>query len=221
MGAAAGVAAPVVWLGGALVLSHIQRRFMDGLGWDVWPSGLALGPHGWGQVVVFLVFAALYVVFALALSRRSRWSRVSLWGGRLFVVLAVLTPLLAFPTDRIGAPVTWHGALHAVGYVALMLSILVAVVALLPGLARRSRRHDWRLAPLALLILPAVSLMPDSGAASSYLFFALPFVPIMALALVMLVAAPLSPALAAPSAHAHRFPRPSVPSRPRREEPTH
>ena len=33
---------------------------------------------------------------------------------------------------------TWHGALHAAGYVALMISMLVAFISLYPGLIRRA-----------------------------------------------------------------------------------
>jgi hypothetical protein len=184
-GAWAGVAAPVVWLGGALVMSHVDQHFMDQLGWDVWPSGLALGPHGWGQVVIFLVFAAVYAAFAVQVSRSCRWSRLARWGGRLMVVGACLSPFLAFKTDPPGAQMTWHGALHAAGYVTLMVSMLVAFVSVYPGLIRRTSPQAWRVAPLALLLVPPAWLAPNSTATSSYLFFAVPFTLLAALALVL------------------------------------
>lgn len=182
--ALSGVAAPVVWLGGALVMSYDERKFMDRLGWDVWPSGLALGPHGWGQIVVFLVFAGLYVAFARYVVARATWSRLARWGARSMLVGASLTPLLAFKTDPMNNDMTWHGALHATGYVALMLSLLTAFVTVLPGLIRR-RPPGWRLAPIAVLLIPFAWLAPTQEATANYLFFAVPLAVLAALALVL------------------------------------
>jgi hypothetical protein len=48
-------------------MGFAEQDFMEhDLGWDVWPSGLALGPHGWGQIVVFVLFVAAYLTFATA-----------------------------------------------------------------------------------------------------------------------------------------------------------
>ena len=183
-GALAGVAAPVVWLGGALVMSHAERQFMNELGWDVWPSGLSLGPHGWGQILVFLAFAALYIVFALRVATKATWSRLARWGARLLLIGACITPLLAFKTDPMGHSISWHGALHAAGYVALMVSMLIAFVTLLPGLVRR-RGSGWRFAPAALLLIPFAWVAPNDEARANYLFFAVPFVVLTAVAIVL------------------------------------
>jgi hypothetical protein len=96
-----------------------------------------------------------------------------------------VTPLLAFRTDPMDATTTWHGALHAVGYVALMLSMFIAFVTLYPGLIRRSPARAWRPAPLALLLLPPAWLAPNDTATSSYLFFAVPFTLLAGLSLVL------------------------------------
>ncbi len=180
----AGVAAPVVWLGGALVMSHAQRGFMDRLGWDVWPSGLALGPYGWGQILVFLVFAVLYIAFATYAVSCATWSGLARWGSRVVLLGAVITPLLAFRTDPPNSDVTWHGALHAVGYVALVSSMLVAFIALYPGLIRRAKGR-WRWAPLPLALIPFAWLAPNAEVTGNYLFFAVPFTVFAALALVL------------------------------------
>jgi hypothetical protein len=181
----AGVAAPVVFLGGALLMSNVERDFMDRLGWDVWPSGLALGPVGWGEILVFIVFAALYITFALYVRDRARWSRVSTWGGYLMLGGAGFSLLLAFKTDRMNADITWHGALHAAGYGALMISMLIAFVLIYPSLIRRSSITQWKMAPAALLLIPPAWLMPTSEGTSGYLFFAIPFVLLAVLALVL------------------------------------
>lgn len=180
----AGAAAPAVWQGGALLMSYDERAFMDRLGWDVWPSGLALGPDGWGQILVFLVFAGLYVAFAMAALAVVRWSRPARWGARVFAGLALLTPLLAFRTDPPGRDMTWHGALHAIGYVALVLTLLTAVVTVLPGLVRR-RAADLRWAAFALLLIPFAWLAPNAKATSGYLFFAIPMTLLAVLAVLL------------------------------------
>ena len=179
-----GVAAPAVWLGGALVMSHVQRDFMQELGWDVWPSGLALGPYGAGQVLVFLVFAGLYLAFAACAVRVATWSRLARFGSRAALAGAVLTPLLAFHTDAPGHDATWHGVLHAVGYFGLVASMLVALVTLSPGLLRRAPRA-WRSAPAALVLVPFAWLAPNATVTRSYLLFAVPFTLLAALALAL------------------------------------
>lgn len=181
----AGVAAPVVWLGGSVAMSYDERAFMDRLGWDIWPSGLSLGPDGWGQIVVFLVFAALYIAFALALRAVARWSRLARGGARLVAVLAFVTPLLAFRTDRPQDGMSWHGVLHAAGYVALMLSLLLIVVTVLPGLVRR-RPTELRWAALAGLLIPFAWAAPNAEATSNYLFFAIPFTLLAAVAVLLM-----------------------------------
>jgi hypothetical protein len=179
----AGVLASVVFLVGASLMSFAEQDFMDrDLGWDVWPSGLALGPHGWGQVVVFVLFVAAYLTFATALLDRS-WSRPGRWGARVFAVGAVLALGLPFRTDRPRSDITWHGGLHAAGYGGMMLTLLVSLVLIYPGLVRSSTPAQWGLAPLALLLVPLAWVLPDSKATSNYLFFAIPFSLLAALAL--------------------------------------
>ena len=179
----AGVLAPVVWLGGAGLMSFAEQDFMEhDLGWDVWPSGLALGPHGWGQIVVFVLFVAAYLVFAMALLGRT-WSRPGRWGARVFAVGAVLAMGLPFRTDRPDTDVTWHGTLHAVGYVAMMLTLLISVLLMFPGLVRSSAPTQWRLTPLALLLLPPAWVLPAHEATTNYLFFAVPFTLLAVIAL--------------------------------------
>lgn len=179
----AGVAAPVVWLVGASLMSFVEQDFMErDLGWDVWPSGLALGPHGWGQIVVFVLFAVAYLTFAAALLSRA-WSRLGRWGARVFAVGAVLAMGLPFRTDRPNTDVTWHGALHALGYGGMMVTLLLALLLTFPGLLRSSTPDQWKLTPLAVLLVPLAWSLPDPKATSNYLFFAIPFTLLAVLAL--------------------------------------
>ena len=79
-----------------------------------------------------------------------------------FVTLGLSGPFLAFATDLPGEPVSWHGLLHGIGFLLLMLGAAVAMVA--SGLALRSaagwNRH-WVYSllnvPLAIAVFLALS----------------------------------------------------------------
>jgi hypothetical protein len=58
-----GVLGPLVFLVGVILVSWSERDFMAELGWDQWPSGTALGPHGWATVLVFLLTGACQITF--------------------------------------------------------------------------------------------------------------------------------------------------------------
>ena len=71
--ALAGTVGPIVFALIAVVLTFAQYDFMRGLGWEPlgasdvpWPSGLALGPLGWLQVLNFAFFGLTLVLFAVA-----------------------------------------------------------------------------------------------------------------------------------------------------------
>jgi len=61
------VAGPLVFLIGVVFVSWSERDFMAELGWDQWPSGTALGPHGWATVVTFLLTGLCQLAFAVTL----------------------------------------------------------------------------------------------------------------------------------------------------------
>lgn len=62
-GALLGVAGPLLFLAGTVLVSCTERDFMTELGWDVWPSGTALGPNGWATVLVFLITGLCQMAF--------------------------------------------------------------------------------------------------------------------------------------------------------------
>lgn len=78
VGAIAGAVAPYLFLLGTIGISWLQEDFMEELGWDEWPSGLALGPNGWLQMADFIVLGVLLSAFALAVApvpARNRWMK--------------------------------------------------------------------------------------------------------------------------------------------------
>jgi hypothetical protein len=180
VGGLAGALAPFLFLLGAIGISRLQEDFMERLGWEVWPSGLALGPHGWLQTGNFVVFGVLILLFALAvraLPRRNRWQA----GAPVLVALAGIAAVgLVFETDPPDDEETWHGLAHGLAY----LTWLGAIVLAYPLVWWRVRRHPaWREAPwwpsaLALLLFPPVLLLPSSESSGNYLFFAVVLAPL-------------------------------------------
>jgi hypothetical protein len=93
------------------------------------------------QSLNFLLLGVLAAVFAQGLRTqfRHRWSGMVATAGLASV--AVSGAFSAFPTDLPGEEVTWHGVLHGLGFVLLMLGSAVAFVA--AGLALPSA-PAWR-----------------------------------------------------------------------------
>ncbi len=104
---------------------------MLGIGWrpledpaGAWPSGLALGPHGWAQSLAFAVSGLLLVIFAAGLHRGMAGS--SKVGPALLALSGVAMALLIFETDpmlRTG-PRTLHGWIHDLAFVLFVVSLV-------------------------------------------------------------------------------------------------
>ncbi|MGH3145487.1 MAG: DUF998 domain-containing protein, partial [Rubrobacter sp.] len=170
-----------------------QYGFMLGLGWkplgasDVpWPSGLALGPLGWLQVMNFAFFGLTLIIFALGLDRAVASRGGLSWAGpTLLVVSGVSLVLAAFETDPhiMAGPQMWHGAIHLVAFILLVLSFLLSLF----FWWRRLRRDaTWRgYAPYTLItaILYIVFVFASTWQWGFYLFLAtvLAWVEVMAL----------------------------------------
>jgi hypothetical protein len=149
VGAFAGMAGPVLFGVILVVLTAVQYDFMVEIGWqpledpaNAWPSGLALGPYGWMQVLNFVVSGLLLMFLAvgLHLGVDGRDSRI---GPILLFVAGAAMALMAFETDPIlrEGPRTLHGWIHD-------LAFALFVLALLPSfffLWRRFRKDaPWR-----------------------------------------------------------------------------
>lgn len=190
-GAIAGVLAPFIFLLGTVAISWLEESFMERLGWEVWPSGLALGPDGWLQAVNFIALGVLLIAFALAIRAvpaRAGWTKAA----PIFLGIAgVAAVMLVFETDPPDRDETWHGLVHGWAYV----TWLVALVISYPITWWRVRRHAawresrWWPSVLALLLFPPVLLLPDSESAGNYVFFAVAMTPLAAMAIRLAVGA--------------------------------
>ena len=93
----------------------------------MWPSGLALGPHGWVQNPNFALPGSLLAAFAVGLHRGMPGASRS--GPALLFVAGVAMALLAFktdPMDRTG-PRTPHGTVHDAAFVLFALALVPAL----------------------------------------------------------------------------------------------
>jgi hypothetical protein len=146
-----------------VLLTWLEWDFLHGTGWTVmdehqvnYPSTLALGDLGLLQSLNFVVLSALALVFGQGLRTQfaHRRSGAVATGGLAAVAASGLFSM--FFTDLPGGDTTWHGLLHGIGFLLLMLGSAVAFVA--SGLALRGPPawQGYRVFSLATLPLAAV-----------------------------------------------------------------
>src|SRR5512140_357188 len=138
IGALAGMLGPVLFAVVLTTLTLVQYPFMRSLGWDpiahptfYWPSGLALGPLGPIMTATFIVCGALISLFAWGLRGELR-DKSGQIGTILMTWAGVAMMGLAFTTDRTitPLPVSWHGRLHDISFMALGLTLIPAMILL-------------------------------------------------------------------------------------------
>ncbi len=122
---------PALFALDVLALTVVQYDFMLGIGWrplqdpaGAWPSGLALGPHGWAQSLAFAISGLLLAIIAAGLHRGMAGS--SKVGPALLALSGVAMALLIFETDpmlRTG-PRTLHGWVHDLAFILFVVSLV-------------------------------------------------------------------------------------------------
>ncbi|MGN6578215.1 MAG: DUF998 domain-containing protein [Nocardioides sp.] len=131
-----------------VALTWLEWDFLHSTGWTVldehevnYPSALARGDLGALQSLNFLLVGVFAAAFAQGLRTQftHRWS--GLVASIALAAVAVSGILSAFPTDLPSEEATWHGLLHGIGFLLMMLGSAVAFVA--SGLALRSA-PPWR-----------------------------------------------------------------------------
>jgi Protein of unknown function (DUF998) len=191
----AGMIGPALFALIVVVLTVAQYGFMVDLGWDPigasdvpWPSGLALGPLGWLQVLNFILFGLALMVFAVGLHRGvAARARGSVIGPVLLMVAGVALVLSAFKTDPSlsGGPQTWHGLIHGLAFLLLVLSLLLSFLLLWWRLRRDPRWRGYDLYTIITAVLYVVLFFRSASQWAFYLFLAvvLAWVEVMAIRL--------------------------------------
>ena len=180
--ALAGMVGAAVFAVVVTFLTIAQYGFMVGLGWKPlgfsavpWPSGLALGPWGWLQVLNFAFFGLTLIVFALGLHRGVASSGRFSWAAPAFLVVAgVALVLAAFKTDLhvMQGPQTWHGAIHLVAFLLLVVSFLLSLSFWWRRLGGDPRWHNYARYTLITALLYIVLLFASTWQWGFYLFLA-------------------------------------------------
>jgi hypothetical protein len=135
-------------------------------------SLLSLGPGGWIQIANFVVTGSLFVACAAGLRMVLRSGRGRVWGPRLIGAIGVgLIVSGVFVTDAgagypAGAPqgapeMSWHGLLHEVGYLVVMLAWTAACIVFNRRFTEQREPGMARLCLGALVAVVVVSAWPD------------------------------------------------------------
>ncbi len=168
-GAAAGMAAPLLFGGALVILTLVENLFLRTLGWDPlaaptldWPSGLSLGPYGGFMTAVFITTGLLTGFFGLGLRQALLALPGGRWGGAFIAAAGIGLLGLASPTDPTLStlPATLHGRIHDLSYVLLGLTLFPGMILCGRAFRAGSRWRDlatttWVTAGLAL---PAFAL---------------------------------------------------------------
>jgi uncharacterized membrane protein YidH (DUF202 family) len=171
--AVAGMVGPILFATVLLALTAVQYDFMLGIGWQplsdpagAWPSGLALGPHGWAMTAGFVASGLLLMLFAVGLHFGVTGGRGSRAGPALLFVAGAALSLMGFETDPIRrtGPRTLHGWVHDLAFILFALALLAAFLFLWRRLDKDRLWRDHARYTLAtgllatlLLFLPGVA----------------------------------------------------------------
>ena len=155
----AGAAGPIGFVLVTFVLAALRHDVIERQGWVSWPSSMALGgPPGLPMIAVFLWLGGCYLMFSLGALRPAAISGVAVAG---YLVTASGDLLLAFPTDAVGRPTSWHGTLHITGVVVATVGTLIVCASLL---AATGGRGAWRaLRPAATVLVAATGVGMAGG----------------------------------------------------------
>ena len=143
-----------------VILWAIQAATRDGFRPLFQPmSLLSLSDGGWVQIGNFVATGILFIAGGVALTRTLPGGRLPRWIGALIAVIGIgLVIAGAFATDAgagfpAGAPegapeMSWHGALHQVGFILTQLAFVAASI-LLAVRFGRDRQRGWMVTSIA------------------------------------------------------------------------
>jgi hypothetical membrane protein len=132
-------------------------------GYNAWrqpASDLSVGPGGGVQVVSFIICGLLFLGFAIALNRDSRWAAilVSIAGvGLIIAGVFVTDPAPGFPLGSTGRTSTVHGGIHLIASFLVFTTLPIACFVLARWFARAKKR-GWALYSLVSGFLMWIAL---------------------------------------------------------------
>jgi hypothetical protein len=185
-GAFAGLVAGPLFLTAVAANTWASLDFLHGIGWQLiggkdipWPSSLAVGPYGWVQIAAFLCAGVLTVLFGLGLRHGLPPRRRSTAVVVLMITAGAAIAASAFPVDATmidtGHASTWHGWIHGIAFLVVLPSILLAPIMTALAIRDDPRWHGLGLPSLAATPIMIALLAAPLGNAGFYLFLAVAF----------------------------------------------
>ena len=171
LAARAGIVAGPVFLTTVVILTALRYDYLRSLGWTIldehnvpYPSGLALGDHGWAQMLIFAVTGLLVLVFVRALRHELPDRRSSRVAAALMTVMAVAMVTSAAPTDRdfTADPSTWHGWTHGISFLVIVLCTVITPLVTARALRGEARWRPMAAVSVAVSVICALSLFVPS-----------------------------------------------------------
>lgn len=175
----------IILLGPALfasvlaALTLVKYDFLRSLGWHPindptfdWPSGLALGSHGWIMTATFIISGLIMILFAVRLFADLKPDRTPRAGCALLAFAGLALAALAFTTDPTirTTPATWHGRLHDLSFVLLGLTLFPAMIVLGFAFRKNERWKNYALYTWLTLALAAPAFALKGAAFYVFLF---------------------------------------------------
>lgn len=211
---AAGMLIYPLFAGVVVLLTWLQWDVLHKMGWTVlddggvlYPSVLARGDLGLLQAANVVVVGLLAAWFGRGLQTHFRHHRSARVASAGLAVVALSGFLLAFPTDLPGEVLSWHGAIHGVGFALLLLGCPTAALA--SGLALRGApgwEGYWAYSLLtAVLPVLLATVLSGLGQIASYQIITILLVwfAVMGARLRQLARAEASPVLEGETPRAH------------------
>ena len=148
----------------ATVLTLVNEQQLRSYGWRPldhhgvpWPSSLAVLPYGWLQVLAFALTGVATLALAQALPRSARSLALTVAGLGLVAAMFPLDSPVGDPSHITSWVQSWHAWVHAIGFVAVGLTVPIAMAA-------TRRRHD------VILAVSVVVAVVVGGALGWYAF---------------------------------------------------
>lgn len=170
---------PALFASVLAALTLVKYDFLRSLGWHPindptfdWPSGLALGSHGWIMTATFIISGLIMILFAVRLFADLKPDPTSRAGCALLAFAGLALAALAFTTDPTirATPATWHGRLHDLSFVLLGLTLFPAMIVLGFAFRKNERWKNYALYTWLTLALAAPAFALKGAAFYVFLF---------------------------------------------------
>jgi hypothetical protein len=125
LGVAGGMIAPPLFVGATVVVTLVDKPFVDDSEWSAvhrsevgWPSVVMLGPNGWVVIAALVTCGVLVICFASALWQLIPDARPLRVAAVLLGAAGLALCLVAFRQDPLGfeGASSWHDRIHNAAY---------------------------------------------------------------------------------------------------------